>query len=770
MSENPDHPSGIHLAKLGEAALAKIATFQRSRGLDVITVCITGIVDYVPEDPDEFVQHQELIQELLNDFKQAQEIATNHGSSLLLFVRPVDAVRFALTMQTKIRTLKHGDPNESLPGHRIPVRIGIHCGNVPLPKPDENAPPGPAKPDGLAEEYQRHVDTCGRLMRISANDHVMLTRLAFDLARTTIKKPEAKALDPLMWVNHGPYLVSGLTEPLEICEVGQTKEKTLPAPASTPILEQQSAPMDLGIWGWRPAVGVLVPNTKFIMEEKIAENEFSENWRAGVEGTKDTFMFRFCIGKDWLESLQAEEKQLAVIKQKIGVHRNVVGLMGMSLENAPYYLMMDFYEGTDLETWCKDVGGLQNTALIARVELIAQVADGLNVAHEGKIVHGRIKPKNILVKGDGRGTQDLQARLINFLDCLAGPVYTPKAAVEQPDPMKDFSVAGIFDEPEAAAPAPAAGAPATGGAPAAAPAKAAAAPAEEVDEWAAMMSEPLPEEAAPAAAAAGSSGTPATPGAPAAAPGTPGAPAPAVAPTGPLMYCAPEVIAGGALTIKSDIYSMGVLLSQMLVGSLTEAFTPERVQEVVNPLVKDQLAPFFMGDAAKRTGSAAALAGKLRASPKYRVGVAALTSKPVPRWVRTAERAAFVLVCLTLLVGGLYIYLQSSAKKPKPKKVDDTEETQSAQRKRAPGESEEPAPPGESRRADGRDDSGDVMAQLNIIFKFLVLPVILTIIAGLVYQRYDAKREAERRRALSAAADRLLAERKAGRSGGKHDD
>ena len=48
----------------------------------------------------------------------------------------------------------------------------------------------------------------------------------------------------------------------------------------------------------------------------------------------------------------------------------------------PYYIVMDYAEGQDLRAWCEAQGGLEKVPLAMRLEIVAQVADGLQAAHE----------------------------------------------------------------------------------------------------------------------------------------------------------------------------------------------------------------------------------------------------------------------------------------------------------------------------------------------------------------------------------------------------
>ena len=61
------------------------------------------------------------------------------------------------------------------------------------------------------------------------------------------------------------------------------------------------------------------------------------------------------------------------------------------------------------------------------------------------------------------------------------------------------------------------------------------------------------------------------------------------APVGTLAYMAPEVLRGETATARSDIWSLGVLLYEMVSGRLP--FSGTTLTDVVSAIVKDSLAP-----------------------------------------------------------------------------------------------------------------------------------------------------------------------------------
>ncbi|WP_028008201.1 protein kinase domain-containing protein [Solimonas flava] len=84
-------------------------------------------------------------------------------------------------------------------------------------------------------------------------------------------------------------------------------------------------------------------------------------------------------------------------------------------------------------------------------------------------------------------------------------------------------------------------------------------------------------------------------------------------PSGSLMYLAPEVIAGQPATLRSDVYALGVLLYQLIVGDLRRPLAPGWERDIADPLLREDIAAAAELDPARRLADAGQLAGRLRA-------------------------------------------------------------------------------------------------------------------------------------------------------------
>ncbi len=81
--------------------------------------------------------------------------------------------------------------------------------------------------------------------------------------------------------------------------------------------------------------------------------------------------------------------------------------------------------------------------------------------------------------------------------------------------------------------------------------------------------------------------------------------------SGTLRYMAPEVLRGGPPTIAADVYALGVLLYQMIVGDLDSLLVAGWEEDCVEPLLREDIAVAAAGEASRRLSSALILAEQL---------------------------------------------------------------------------------------------------------------------------------------------------------------
>jgi DNA-binding NarL/FixJ family response regulator/class 3 adenylate cyclase len=164
-------------------------------------------------------QHHSIVRKLLGEFKEAQEIGTAGDSFFIVLLKPSDAVKFALLLQSQLR-----DFSQTI-GQSIQDRIGIHVGEVFVERRSNSTKP--------TDFYGLQVDTCARVMSLAFGDQILTTRAAFDSAQPILKGSDIPGLGEISWVNHGPYSLKGVDAALDVCEVGEKNKAALKRPIAS---------------------------------------------------------------------------------------------------------------------------------------------------------------------------------------------------------------------------------------------------------------------------------------------------------------------------------------------------------------------------------------------------------------------------------------------------------------------------------------------------------------------------------------------------------
>ncbi len=81
--------------------------------------------------------------------------------------------------------------------------------------------------------------------------------------------------------------------------------------------------------------------------------------------------------------------------------------------------------------------------------------------------------------------------------------------------------------------------------------------------------------------------------------------------SGTVMYVAPEVVAGQSPTTASDVYALGVLLYQLVIGDFRKPLAPGWEAEVSDALLREDIADAACGDPARRLKTASEFADRL---------------------------------------------------------------------------------------------------------------------------------------------------------------
>jgi serine/threonine protein kinase/class 3 adenylate cyclase len=521
----------------------KVEEFRKNHRVGLVTLLFTDIVGSTKlkqelgdtEAVPRIQHHHALIRETLSGFKEGEEIGTAGDSFFIVFAKPSDAVKFSLLLQAALREAAQET------GRAILDRIGIHVGEVVI---EEQGVENRSK-----DLYGIQVDTCSRIMSLASGNQILMSRFAFDSARQVLKGRDIDGIGSLTWLNHGHYVMKGVEESLEVCEVGEVGYAPAFPPTDSDKAHRQVSADGDQVLGWRPALDQVVPNTKWILEKKLGEGAFGEVWLARHQSLKEHRVFKFCFHADRVRSLKREMTLFRVLKERIGQHPNIVGIQDVYFDQPPFYLVMDYAEGVDLRAWCEQRVGIEKIPFKTRLEIVAQVADALAAAHTCGVIHRDVKPSNIIVTESG--ADGVQVKLTDF---GIGQVMSAEAL----EGITRFGFTATAMSPASSSQA------------------------------------------------------------------------------GTQMYLAPELLAGQPATEKADIFSLGVVLYQFLVGDWNRPLTSDWKENVSQPYLRI-LERCFIGNPKQRLDSAARLAKELRSVERY---------VRTQRWI-----GAGITTLLTLLFG-----------------------------------------------------------------------------------------------------------------------
>ena len=498
-------------------------------------------------------RHHAVVRKILVQFNDGEEISTAGDSFFLVFGNPSDGVKFALVLHAELRRLA-GET-----GRPVFDRIGIHVGEVFI---EERA--GADKPKDL---HGIQVDTCSRVMALAKASQILMTRSVFDNARQVLRGQDLPGVGPLAWLNHGSYLLKGVEEPLEICEVGEASLGPLTPPSTSEKARRHASVDEEPVLGWRPALEQFVPGTQWVLERKLGEGGFGEVWLGRHDRLKERRVFKFCFRADRVRSLKREVTLFRLLKEKVGQHPNIVGIQETSFEAPPFYIVMDYAEALDLRAWCQAQGGIEKVPLATRLEIVAQVAGALQAAHEAGVIHRDVKPSNILVSNP------------------KSEIRNPKLEVR----LTDFGIGQVVSQ-----------------------------------------------EALAGMTKMGFTQTMLSPG--------------SSSQTGTQLFMAPELLAGNPASTRSDIYSLGVVLYQLLVGDFKHPLTTDWGKRISDPLLREDLEKCFAGNPEERFAEAAQLASNLRSLDKRRAELAGREKAALRRRLARRTAVSFAVVAALFLL------------------------------------------------------------------------------------------------------------------------
>jgi non-specific serine/threonine protein kinase len=170
---------------------------------------------------------------------------------------------------------------------------------------------------------------------------------------------------------------------------------------------------------WHPACGLSVPQAPdWKLRCRLADDGPGESWLVTHKKSFENRVFRFILDIDTIDTLKWRALWVHRLKRNLSRCRRIVRVYAFDLEQRPHFIATAPESGKTL----RDLPDISRLPLTLRLDIVAQIADTLAVAHNLGVIHGDLCPSNILVKFSSRGAPRI--RLRNF--AVPGPKSSPE--------------------------------------------------------------------------------------------------------------------------------------------------------------------------------------------------------------------------------------------------------------------------------------------------------------------------------------------------------
>lgn len=153
----------------------------------------------------------------------------------------------------------------------------------------------------------------------------------------------------------------------------------------------------------------------------------------------------FTCDEDFVQRFRREAQAIASLS-----HPNIVSIYDVGQEGEVHYLVIEYIEGDNLKNLIRAQGVIPTERA---VEIVRQISEALQHAHENNIVHRDVKPQNILITREGRAkltdfgiAREATTATLTQTDTIVGSVHyisPEQARGETAGPRSDIYSLGI---------------------------------------------------------------------------------------------------------------------------------------------------------------------------------------------------------------------------------------------------------------------------------------------------------------------------------------
>ena len=133
-----------------------------------------------------------------------------------------------------------------------------------------------------------------------------------------------------------------------------------------------------------------MPGTQWRLQTKIGEGGAGRCGWASTNNYGESRVFKFCDSEEKARTLKRELTLFRLLKGRVGLNPHFIQIHDVSLDEPPWYLMMEHVPAQDLTAWAdRYPGGLAAVSEEMRLEIVIQAAEALQAAHEAGVVPSR---------------------------------------------------------------------------------------------------------------------------------------------------------------------------------------------------------------------------------------------------------------------------------------------------------------------------------------------------------------------------------------------